>query len=261
MTEAPLGGSDASDAADGSMHRVRLFGVDVDALTLEETVDRAVGLAQAGRPVQHVVLNAAKVVAMERDPALRAVISSCDLVNADGMSVVWASRLLGAPLPERVTGIDLFERLVARAAEEGLSVFFLGARADVVEEVAVRLSHRHPALRIAGIRDGYWADDDEVIAAVRDARPDLLFLAVPSPRKEFWLAEHLAALGVPFVMGVGGSFDVIAGRTSRAPRWAQRAGLEWAYRLAQEPRRMWRRYLVGNAAFLRLVAREWWRSR
>jgi len=238
-----------------------MFGVDIDALTLDETVDRSIALVRAGSPAQHVVLNAAKVVAMDHDPQLRAVIAACALVNADGMSVVWASRLLRNGLPERVTGIDLFERLVARAAREGMSVYFLGAHADVVNEVADRLVRRHPGLRVAGVQDGYWSNDDDVVTAVRAARPDLLFLAIPSPRKEFWLAAHLDALGVPFVMGVGGSFDVIAGRTNRAPLWAQRVGLEWLFRLLQEPRRMWRRYLVGNAAFLRLFVREWRRPR
>jgi N-acetylglucosaminyldiphosphoundecaprenol N-acetyl-beta-D-mannosaminyltransferase len=161
-----------------------------------------------------------------------------------------------------VAGIDLFERLVETAARDGRSVYFLGAQPEVVARVAEVFRERHPALDVAGFRDGYWGDDDlGVVAEVQDARPDYLFLAVPSPRKEFWLSEHLSSLGVPFVMGVGGSFDVVAGRTGRAPQIVQRLGLEWAWRLVQEPRRMWRRYLVGNLAFVRLTAREWRRTR
>jgi N-acetylglucosaminyldiphosphoundecaprenol N-acetyl-beta-D-mannosaminyltransferase len=196
---------------------------------------------------------------MSKDPALRDVISTCAVINADGMSVVVASRLLRQPLPERVAGIDLLERLVARAAADGRSVYFLGARDEVLSELVRRFRARYPSLRIAGWRNGYWTDDAEVVRAVRDANADLLFLAIPSPRKEFWLAEHLPALGVPFAMGVGGSFDVVAGKIKRAPAWVQRLGCEWVYRLVQEPRRMWKRYLVGNTTFMWLTLKELWR--
>jgi len=150
---------------------------------------------------------------------------------------------------------------VARAAADGRSVYFLGARDDVLDEVVRRFRERYPALKVAGSRNGYWDDDAAVVAQVRSAAPDLLFLAIPSPRKEFWLAEHMPAMGVPFSMGVGGSFDVVAGRVKRAPRWVQRIGCEWVYRLVQEPRRMWKRYLVGNTSFIWLTMKEWRRSR
>ena len=238
--------------------RVELFGVDVDALTMDETVQRIMELVAAGTPVQHVVLNASKVVMMSEDPSLRDVIAACPVVNADGQSVVTASRLLRRPLPERVAGIDLFIELVKRSAADGRSVYFLGARDDVLEEMIRRFRTQHPALRIAGSRNGYWDDDAAVVAQVRAASPDLVFLAIPSPRKEFWLAQHMPAMGVPFAMGVGGSFDVVAGKVKRAPRWVQRIGCEWVYRLVQEPRRMWKRYLVGNTKFVWLVLRARW---
>lgn len=240
---------------------VELFGVDVDALDMSASVDRVFQIVDRRRPTQHVVLNAAKVVDMERRPELREVVGRCGMVNADGASVVWASRVLGRPVPERVTGIDLFGELIERAASTGHSVFLLGASDAVVGETRRRLEARHPGLRVVGARNGFWTDDRAVVEEVRAADPDLLFVALPSPRKEFWLAEHLDDLGVPFVMGVGGTFDVVAGRVRRAPRWAQRLGAEWVFRLAQEPRRMWRRYLVGNARFAALTAREWWRDR
>jgi N-acetylglucosaminyldiphosphoundecaprenol N-acetyl-beta-D-mannosaminyltransferase len=238
-----------------------LFGVDIDALDMGETVDRVMALIDQRVPVQHVALNASKVVMMSNDAKLRAVIRACAVVNADGQSVVIASRLLRRPLPERVAGIDLFAELVKRSAGNGRSVYFLGARDDVLAEMLSRFRTQYPTLRIAGYRNGYWNDDAEVIEQVRAAQPDLLFLAIPSPRKEFWLAEHLPALGVPFAMGVGGSFDVVAGKLKRAPRWVQRIGCEWVYRLVQEPRRMWKRYLVGNTAFMWLTIKELWRSR
>ena len=238
---------------------VELFGLEVDALTMDETVEAVRTMVADGRPHQHVAVNAAKIVAAERDPTLKGIIRSCDLVNADGVSVVWASKVLGAPLPARIAGIDLFERLVASAAEDGRSVYFLGARPEVVEQVVHVFRERHPGLLVAGYRDGYWDDDGEVVTAIAEAAPDYLFLGIPSPRKELWLSEHVPRLGVPFAMGVGGSFDVVAGLIGRAPDRVQRLGLEWVWRLAQEPRRMWRRYLIGNAAFVGLTAREWWR--
>ena len=237
--------------------RVRLFDVDVDALDATGTLDRVFELVDRPTPSQHVVLNAAKVVQMASDPQLREIVRSCDLVNADGASIVWASRLLGRPVPERVAGIDLFTAIVERAASSGHGVYFLGATDEVLDEMLARFRGRFPTLRIAGSRNGYWDDDAAVIAAVRRARPDFLFLAIPSPRKEYWLHEHLEDLGVPFVMGVGGSFDVVAGKVQRAPVWVQRAGGEWLYRLCQEPRRMWKRYLVGNTKFVALTIREW----
>ncbi len=228
---------------------------------MDETVARIMELVAAGVPVQHVVLNASKVVLMSKDDRLRDVIAACPIVNADGQSVVVASRLLRQPLPERVAGIDLFTELVKQAASDGRSVYFLGARDEVLDEMIRRFRASYPELRIAGSRNGYWESDDEVVRTVRDAHPDLLFLAIPSPRKEFWLAEHMPAMEVPFAMGVGGSFDVVAGKVKRAPVWVQRIGCEWVYRLVQEPRRMWKRYLVGNTSFMWLTAKEMWRTR
>jgi N-acetylglucosaminyldiphosphoundecaprenol N-acetyl-beta-D-mannosaminyltransferase len=239
---------------------VELFGLQVDALTMDETVEVVRRMVADGRPHQHVAVNAAKIVAADRDPTLKDIIRSCDLVNADGVSVVWASKVLGAPLPARIAGIDLFERLIEAAAVDGRSVYFVGARPEVVAKVVEVFRERHPGLLVAGYRDGYWDDDDEVVTAIARAAPDYLFLGIPSPRKEFWLSQHVPRLGVPFAMGVGGSFDVVAGLVGRAPRQVQRMGLEWVWRLAQEPRRMWRRYLIGNAAFVGLTAREWWRA-
>ena len=196
---------------------MRLFDVDVDALDATGTLDRVFQLVDRPMPSQHVVLNAAKVVQMASDPRLREIVRSCDLVNADGASIVWASRALGRPVPERVAGIDLFTAIVERAASTGHSVYFLGATDEVLDEMLGRFRQQFPTLRIAGVRNGYWDDDATVVAAVRRARPDFLFLAIPSPRKEYWLNEHLQELGVPFVMGVGGSFDVVAGKVRARP--------------------------------------------
>ena len=202
-------------------------------------------------------INAAKLVAMHDDPKLCGIVDGCGLVSADGQSVVWASRLLGDPLPERVAGIDLMDALLGLAERRGYHVYFLGARSDVLGRALERLRERFPRLEVAGARDGYFADDEahEVCAAIRSSRPDILFVAMSSPRKEYFLGEYGPALGAPFVMGVGGSIDVIAGITRRAPVAWQRLGLEWLFRLLQEPRRMFRRYAVTNARFLGLIGR------
>ncbi len=240
--------------------RVSLFGVPIDNLTLAETVDRIEELIRRGPTHQHVVVNVDKIVKLQRDPKLREAILGCDLINADGQPVVWASRLLGRPLKERVTGIDLFVALIDRCAARGFRPYLLGARQEVVEKVAESLTAR---VQLAGWRNGYWteAEESEVVAKIRQARPDILFVAMSSPKKELFLRRWKAELQVPFVMGVGGTFDVVAGVVRRAPQWMQQCGMEWLYRLAQEPRRMWRRYLVEDMAFFVLLAREWWTSR
>jgi N-acetylglucosaminyldiphosphoundecaprenol N-acetyl-beta-D-mannosaminyltransferase len=237
---------------------VTLLGAPVDALTMDETVDRCRRAIADGESLQHVCVNAAKLVQMRRDHRLAEIVRNCGLVSADGQSIVWASRLLRSPLPERVAGIDLMHRLLELAAQNGYRVFVLGARDDVLEIAVERLRDTHPGLQIVGYRNGYFDDDEEdcVAEEIRASRPDVLFVAMSSPRKEYWLAAHGASLGVPFAMGVGGAIDVVAGITARAPRWMQRAGLEWFFRFLQEPRRLAGRYAATNAEFAWLVLRE-----
>jgi N-acetylglucosaminyldiphosphoundecaprenol N-acetyl-beta-D-mannosaminyltransferase len=237
---------------------VTLFGLTIHALTLEQTADRVERLIREGPVHQQVSINVDKAVKADRDPELRAIINGADLVNADGAPIVWASRLLGRPLPERVAGIDLMQALFERAEKAGHRVYFLGATAGALAEVLERIERDHPGLRVAGSRNGYWQADEEpsVVAGIAATAPDILFVALPSPRKERFIARWREELRAAFVMGVGGSFDVYAGRVTRAPRWLQRVGGEWLYRLAQEPGRFWRRYLVDDVRFIPLVVRE-----
>lgn len=239
------------------MTRPTIFSVPIDPLTMDQTVARCQELIKSGQAAQHVVINAGKVVMMENVPGLRELISGCSLVNADGQSIVWAARLLGIPVPERVAGIDLMEALLRLAEQEGYPVFFLGATQDVLEAFTAEVMRRHPRLQVAGARNGYFKDDLAVAREVEACGTRVLFVGISSPRKEFFLAEQLPRMGPVFAMGVGGSFDVWAGKTRRAPGWMQRAGLEWFYRLLQEPRRMWKRYLIGNTRFMHLLATEW----
>ena len=242
----------------GVPERARVVGCCIDRLDMDQTLARCEELIESGEYAQHLCINAAKAVAARDDAELRAIIDRCELVSADGQAVVWASRILGDPLPTRVAGIDLMQRLLERAEARRYRVFILGAKPDVLDRAARRIRARHPALALVGTRDGYFseADDAAVAAEVAAARPDILFVAMPSPRKEYWLGRYGPDLGVPFVMGVGGSVDVIAGVTKRAPALWQKLGLEWAYRLLQEPRRLLGRYLRTNLRFIFLVARE-----
>ena len=240
-----------------------LFGCRIDNLTMGETVDVVDRFVRSGRPHQHVVVNVDKVIKAGRDPELRRIINACPLVNADGMPIVWASRLLGKPLKQRVTGIDLFTRLMDEAPGRGWRIFLLGAKEDVVSDVRRLYEARYPNIQIVGHRNGYWSPDEEpdVARQIADARPHLLFVAITSPKKEQFLDRYPPVMQVPFAMGVGGSFDVVAGRVGRAPPWMQAAGLEWFHRFLKEPRRMFKRYFWYGMAFAPMVWREARRGR
>ncbi|MFC7275730.1 WecB/TagA/CpsF family glycosyltransferase [Paractinoplanes rhizophilus] len=242
--------------------RQELLGVPMDALTLGETVQLCMGAVETGDLLEVGVVNAAKIVKMRHDPALRDAVTGCDVIIADGQSVVWASRVLRRPLPERVAGIDLFQRLLYMAEQQGRSVYFLGARTEVLDRMIERIRAQHPGLRIAGNHHGYYADDEapDIADAIKGSGADLLFLGMTSPKKEVFVATYGARTGAKVVHGVGGSFDVLAGVVKRAPRLWQRMGCEWLYRALQEPRRLGKRYLTTNAAFVGLVAGEWVRS-
>jgi len=229
----------------------------IDRLDMRQTLARCHAIIERNVFAQQVSINAAKLIALRHDADLREIVDGCELVNADGQSVVWASRLLGDPLPERVAGIDLMYALIRMAELEGYGIYILGARREVLEKAVLQLRETHPGLQILGYRDGYFSDEQspEVASAICNSGARILFVAMSSPRKEHWLGKYGPDLNVPFVMGVGGSIDVVAGVTRRAPRAWQRLGVEWLYRLLQEPRRMLRRYLVTNAQFSILVAR------
>lgn len=241
--------------------RQTLFGVELDPLTMDQTVERCLEAVRDGRQLEIGVVNAAKLVNMRRDERLAKAVSGCDLVLADGQAVVWAGRVLKAPLPEQVAGIDLFLRLLAEAESAGMSVYFLGAKEEVLAEMVRRVAVRFPGLKVAGHRNGYFDDSaQEAIAdAIAESGAQMLFLGMTSPKKEIFTAAYGERTGARVVHGVGGSFDILAGITKRAPAAWQRWGLEWLYRVLQEPRRLGRRYLTTNAAFLLMTAREHFR--
>jgi N-acetylglucosaminyldiphosphoundecaprenol N-acetyl-beta-D-mannosaminyltransferase len=238
--------------------RANILGCAIDRLDMAGTIARCEEIIASRVPSQQVSMNAAKVVAFRRDPQLRAFVERSALVSADGMSIVWASRLLGDPLPERVAGIDLMHGLLALAETKGYSIYVLGGTDDVLEAAIAHLHRLYPSLQIVGHHNGYFseAEADRVAAAISASAPDILFVAMSSPKKEHFLERYASVIRAPLAMGVGGSIDIVAGRVSRAPRWVQRSGLEWLYRTLQEPTRLWRRYLTTNTHFLLLLTRE-----
>jgi N-acetylglucosaminyldiphosphoundecaprenol N-acetyl-beta-D-mannosaminyltransferase len=231
--------------------RAEILGCPVDILTMEETVELARVAMRRKKTTLHVALNVAKLVNMRSDPMLSADVKNSDIIGIDGMGIVWAARLLGLPVKERVAGIDLLQELLVVCAKEGFRPFFLGATPDVVRNAILAVTARYPTIGFAGMRDGYFTADLEtgVVEEIRNSGADCLFIGMPTPRKERFLAAHRDQLAVPFIMGVGGSFDVLAGHVSRAPRAIQKLGLEWLYRVYQEPRRMWWRYFRTNTIF------------
>ena len=236
------------------MKRVELLGCPLDVATMTETLDVISSAVENRQFTQHTVVNVAKLVHMRSDPQLNEAVISCDIINIDGMGVVWGARWLGIDVPQRIAGIDLFWQLLQVSEQRQFPIFLLGAEDEIVKSVAEIIGKHHPQLRIAGYHHGYfWSDEQTVVDQIRHSGARLLFVAITSPHKECFINRWRQSLGVDFVMGVGGTFDVIAGKVKRAPKWMQNSGLEWLYRLLQEPRRMWKRYLVTNSIFLWLL--------
>lgn len=239
--------------------KVDFLGIPVDSHTMEETIERIDQAIQADEHINHVVINAGKVVSMMKDKELFNSVLACDIINADGQSIVWAARFLGKKIPGRVAGVDLMQELIKLAAQRGYKCFFLGAREEVVKKVVDRYTREYGKNIIAGYRNGYFSAEQEPAVArqIAESGAQMLFVAITSPKKEKFLYNHEKILSkVNFTMGVGGTFDILAGITKRAPKWIQNMGMEWFVRLTQEPGRMWKRYLVGNTAFVYIVIKE-----
>jgi N-acetylglucosaminyldiphosphoundecaprenol N-acetyl-beta-D-mannosaminyltransferase len=232
--------------------------VSLDVVTMEQAVQQTLQMLEAKghRAGTIVTVNAQFVYIASKDRRFCNLLQTADLVLADGMSVVAASRLLGHPIPERIAGVDLVVELCRESAQKAFSVYFLGGRAGTASETATRLSTRFPKLKVAGVDCppiGFEFDGETSKAVERricEASPDLLFVGLGAPKQEYWMEEHAATLPVKAMIGVGGSFELLSGRVPRAPLWIQRSGLEWAFRLYLEPNRLWKRYLFSNLHFI-----------
>jgi N-acetylglucosaminyldiphosphoundecaprenol N-acetyl-beta-D-mannosaminyltransferase len=241
------------------IHKTDILNTSIHNLDMQETLHIIDDVIVNNNQIHHVVVNAGKIVAMQKDLQLRQSVNESDLINADGQAVVWASKVLGKPLKERVAGIDLMVNLVKMAHEKKYKIFFFGAKEDIVKKVVATYSDKYSSEIIAGYRNGYFKKEEEsdIAREISESGAHILFVAISSPTKENFLYENRDILSkVNFVMGVGGSFDVVAGKVKRAPFWMQKSGLEWFYRFIQEPKRMWKRYLIGNSKFIWLVIKE-----
>lgn len=243
-----------------------ILGVPIDDLTMAEALDRLESFIHTGRQTgkchQVATINADFVVKALADPELRHLLQEADMATADGMPLVWGARQLGVPLRERVAGADLVPALAARAAEKGYSLYLFGAGPGVAEKAAQVLQEQYPSLKIAGVAAPPYGSvldmDRSYIEAIKAARPDVLLVAFGNPKQEKWIGMYGREVGIPVMIGVGGTLDLIAGKLKRAPEWMQRTGLEWLYRLGQEPGRLWRRYVVDMGGFTAFFVRQWW---
>lgn len=246
------------------MQEINLFKTKVHNLTMQETIALVDSTILKHKQIHYADLNAGKIVDIQEDNQLRKNFNAADIINADGQAVVWAYRFLGKPLKERVAGVDLMENLVAMAAEKSYKIYLLGAEEEVVSRLNDIYSQKYGNDLVVGYRNGYFDKDQEekIVEDIVKSGAQMLFVAFSSPMKENFLAQHQEALKeVNFVMGVGGSFDVFSGKVKRAPIWMQNIGMEWFYRFMQEPKRMWKRYLIGNSKFIYLVLKESWHKR
>ena len=241
------------------MNRVQenILGIRVDVVTMTEALNRVETFIRERRPRLVATANAEMVMLAQEDHHLSDILNSADLVLADGAGVVWAAKRLGTGVPERVAGFDLTQELLARAAISGYRIFWLGAAPGIAETAAQNATQCHPGLITVGIHDGYFAPEDRTITQmIQEARPDILLCALGVPKQEKWLQEHLNQLQVPVSIGIGGTFDVMAGKVKRAPLRMQKAGLEWSYRLIRQPSRLLRMLALPKFA-LRVLLASW----
>jgi len=237
---------------------VELLGAPIDRLRHEHAIAVIEAYVSTRTPRQVATVNLDFLRIARNEPAFAQALRDADLALADGMPLVWASKVAGAPLPHRIAGIDLVEAICDRGSSLGWSIFLLGAEPGIGLAASVAMLRRHPGLRIAGVYSppvGPWDDLEEkrIRHRILEASPDVLLVALGAPRQDVWISENKARLGVPVSVGVGCTFDVVCGAKLRAPRWMQRAGLEWAFRLVTEPKRLWRRYLSDLPTFGRLM--------
>ena len=235
------------------------FGVKINSLSLNDFIELIEqNIITRTALIQQTSVNAYTIVSVQHDLALREAINKSTLVNIDGMSVVWALKFLGYKHVEKASCPDIFDRLMMLAAEKGYRPFFLGTTPEILDTAIRNLKNEYPALEMAGSHHGYFNEEnaEEIAKLIKESKADMLFLGISSPKKELFSDRYSAYMQVPYIFGVGGVFDILANVTKRAPRWMQNSGLEWLYRFLQEPRRMWRRYLIGNVQFVWIVIKE-----
>jgi len=220
------------------MESIRLLGVRIDKVDMNGAVEAAVQFVESGKPHYVVTADASSVVIAQKDPEFREIVNRADLVTPDSAGILLASKWYGSPITDKVSGCDFAVEICAAAAKRGYRIFLLGAAHGVAEDAAAVLVSKFPGLVIAGVHDGFFNDDERVVRLIRESGSHILFVAMGIPKQEKWISRYLDQLGVCVAVGVGGTFDVISGRVKRAPEWMRRHGLEWAYRLLCNPRKI-----------------------
>ena len=240
--------------------KIDFLGFEIDNLSMDETVQKINNHIIDGDKIQHVVINVAKFINSRKNELLKESITSADIINIDGAGIIYGMKILGLRPIERVTGIDLMINLLSLANKNRYSVYFLGAKDSVLNKMLFNIKLKYPNLVIAGYRNGYWDNDNQeqdVVETINKVAPNIVFVGISSPKKELFIKQYKNEINYNIIMGVGGSFDVLSGKTSRAPIFMQNYGMEWAYRLYQEPIRMWKRYLTTNSTFLLRILFEY----
>ena len=238
--------------------RIQILGITIDPLTMKETVDAVEQYVLKKHPLHLMGVNADKINQCYEDEKIKKIVNESGIINADGASVVLASKFLGAPVPERVAGIDLMQNLLELSNKKGYSVYFFGAKEVILQDMLKAFKQRYPDLDVVGYRNGYFSPEDEekIQEDIKDRKPDFVFVGITSPKKEY-IIQSFMDNGINAVfMGVGGSFDVLSGHIKRAPLWMQKLNLEWLFRVANEPKRLFKRYFVGNVTFIKRVLDE-----
>ena len=253
--------------AQGGLKTVTMFGMTINNVTLEDVFQAVTRQIEAREPGYVLTPNVDHVCEFQVNPEFREAYKNGFLVLPDGTPIIWASKLLGTPLREKVSGSDLVFWLTQYSALKGYSIFFLGAAEGIAQRAATILEQRYPGFKVAGTYSpplGFDNDPDEVqktVEIVRRAAPDICYVALGSPKGDLWNCRNHKEIGVPVQIGIGGSLDLVTGNVKRAPKWMQRSGLEWLWRLIQEPRRLAKRYLIRDSLFLPLLMRELVRRR
>lgn len=238
--------------------RIQILGITIDPLTMKETVDAVEQYVLKKHPLHLMGVNADKINQCHEDEKIKKIVNESGIINADGASVVLASKFLGAPVPERVAGIDLMQNLLELSNKKGYSVYLFGAKEEILQDMLKAFKQRYPDLDVVGYRNGYFSPEDEekIQEDIKDKKPDFVFVGITSPKKEY-IIQSFMDNGINAVfMGVGGSFDVLSGHIKRAPLWMQKLNLEWLFRVANEPKRLFKRYFVGNVTFIKRVLDE-----
>lgn len=238
--------------------KVAIFDVQVDVLSMNETLAKVVQAIKNHEQIEHVGINSSKVVQMQADPKLKKIVQQASMISIDGFSMVKAIHWVYGIKPERVTGIDMMVRLLKIAEDNGFSVYFLGTKQIILDRMLTNIRQQYPLLKVAGARNGYFkrAGEAKIIEAINASQADILFVGITSPFKEYFINRHKKALTPSLLMGVGGSFDVLSGEIERAPEFMQKHGLEWLFRFSKEPKRLFKRYTIDNIQFMRLLIKQ-----